>query len=163
MAGDGADFLEGGGGQDSLEGGQGNDEIFVADPTFRHVDGGGGDDTLFLVFGGAIDFGNLDGNASTLDRGKISGIETVSFVGGTIDATLHLADVLDINADNHDVGGNADLDNVLKIDGNAGDQLHLFTADGWGAADTGSLAGYAIYSSQGVQVAVDAAIAVTVN
>jgi hypothetical protein len=71
--------------------------------------------------------------------------------------------VLDMNADNHDLGGNPNLDNVLKLDGNSGDQLHLFTADGWGAADTSSLAGYAVYASQGVHIAVDTAIAVTVT
>jgi len=163
VGGGGADILQGNGGQDSLEGGQGNDQIFVSDGTFRHVDGGGGEDTLFLVFGGSLDFGNLDGNAATSDRGKISGIETVSFVGGTVNATLHLADVLDINPDNHDVGGKPSLDNVLKIDGNAGDALHLSTADGWSAADTSSLAGYNVYASHGVHIAIDTAIAVTTS
>jgi hypothetical protein len=163
VGGRGDDILQGNGGQDSLEGGQGNDQIYVSDSTFRHVDGGGGDDTLFLGFGGALDFGNLDGNPATSDRGKVSGIEAVSFVGGSVTATLHLADVLDINPDNHDVGGNPNLDNVLKIDGNAGDTLHLSTADGWSAADTSSLAGYNVYASHGVHIAVDAAIAVTTS
>jgi hypothetical protein len=89
----------------------------------------------------------------------------IDFKGGTVDATLHLADLLDINTDNHDVGGvpALDLNNALRFEGGAGDQLHLFASDGWGAADTSSLAGYAIYTSQGVHVAIDTAIAVTVS
>jgi hypothetical protein len=164
VGGAGDDILQGNGGKDSLEGGQGNDQIFVSDSTFQHVDGGGGADTLHLDFAGAIDFGNIDANAATSDRGKISGIETISIDNGQANAlTLHLADVLDINPDNHDVGGNPNLDNVLKIDGNAGDALHLSTADGWSAADTASLAGYNVYASHGVHIAVDAAIAVTTS
>jgi hypothetical protein len=53
---------------------------------------------------------------------------------------------------------------VLKIDGNAGDSLHLGASDGWSAtADTSSLAGYAIYTDHAVKVAVETTIAVTVN
>jgi Ca2+-binding RTX toxin-like protein len=163
VVGGGDDFLSGGGGADSFEAGQGNDQITVADKTFRHVDGGGGNDGLYLLFGGTIDFGNLDGNPATSDRGKISGIETIGFRGGPTDATLHLADVLDINPDNHNVNGTS-LDNVLTIDGKAGDTLHLFTADGWSAPDTSSMAGFSVYSSQGVHIAVDTAhIAVTMT
>jgi len=77
--------------------------------------------------------------------------------------TLHLADVLDINPQDQNVGGKASLDNTLKIDGNVGDTLHLFTSDGWSAADTSTLAGYAIYTHQAVHVAVDTDIAVTVS
>jgi hypothetical protein len=75
--------------------------------------------------------------------------------------TLHLADVLDLDVAISNVGSLADLDNVLRIDGNAGDTLQMFNVDGWGAADTTSLAGYAIYSYQAVKVAVDTDIAVS--
>lgn len=37
----------------------------------------------------------------------------------------------------------ASLNHVITINGNAGDTLHLFTSDGWTAADTSTLAGYA--------------------
>ena len=160
----GAGKIFGGGGADSIEAGGGNDQIHVADNTFRHIDGGGGTDTLFLDYAGAIDFGNIDGNAATSDRGKISNIETLSADNGQANAmTLHLADVLDMHPGNHDVGGVASLDNVLKIDGNGGDTLHLSKADGWGAADTATLAGYAIYTSHNVHLAVETAVAVTVT
>jgi len=76
---------------------------------------------------------------------------------------LHLADVLDINAQDQNVGGKASLDNVLTINGNTGDTLHLSTSDGWSAADTSTLAGYAIYTVQHVQVAIDTHVAVTVS
>jgi hypothetical protein len=159
-----ADVINGGGGKDSIESGSGDDEIHVTDNAFRHVDGGNGTDTLHLDYAGAIDFGNLDGDGGTSDRGKLSGVETISIDNGKANAlTLHLADVLDIDADNRDVGGNPNLDNVLKIDGNAGDTFHLAVTDGWGAADTASLAGYAVYTNQGVHIAVEATIAVTVT
>lgn len=163
VSGTGNDTILAGGGADTVESGAGDDHIHVADRSFRHIDGGGGSDTLHLDFAGAVDFGDLDGNAATADRGRIAGVETISLDNGQANAlTLHLADLLDIDASNHDVGGQPGLDNVLKIDGNAGDTLHLAAADGWGAADTASLAGYALYTSQGVQVAVESAIAVTV-
>ncbi|HEY1385132.1 MAG TPA: hypothetical protein VGF43_16035, partial [Dongiaceae bacterium] len=161
-AGQGNDIVNGAGGADAINGGQGNDEIHVADNKFFRIDGGTGVDTLHLDYAGAVDFGNLDGNASTSDRGRIENVEVVDVDNGQANAlTLHLADVLDIDATISNVGGVADLDNVLRIDGNAGDTLHMFNADGWGDADTSSLAGYAIYSYQAVKVAVDTDIAVS--
>jgi Ca2+-binding RTX toxin-like protein len=160
----GNDTLTGGGGADSLRGGAGNDHIHANDRAFHLVDGGSGTDVLHLDFAGAIDFGNLDGNAVTSDRGKISGIETIDVDNGQNNAmTLHLADVLDLDVQNTNVGGKASLDNVLTIEGNTGDTLHLVKSEGWGAADTSTLAGYAIYTVQHVQVAVDTQIAVTVS
>jgi hypothetical protein len=53
------------------------------------------------------------------------------------------------------------LDNVLKIDGNAGDTLQLFASDGWSAANTGILAGYAVYTHQNVKIAVDTDVVVS--
>ncbi len=160
----GNDTLNGGGGADSLSGGNGDDQVHVTDRTFHRVDGGSGTDTLHLDFAGAIDFGNLDGNAATSDRGKISGIETIDVDNGQNNAmTLHLADILDIDANNTNVGGVASLDNVLKVDGNAGDTLHLLASEGWSAGDTSTLGGYAIYTHQAVRVAVDQDIVVTVS
>ncbi|WP_395023057.1 FG-GAP-like repeat-containing protein [Dongia sp.] len=160
--GDGNDTIFGGGGRDSLQPGTGNDEIHVADRTFFRADGGSGADTLHLDFAGAIDFGNLDANAATSDRGKISGIETIDVDNGQNNGlSLHLADVLDIDANNSNVGGVATLDNVLKIDGNVGDTLQLFAADGWSAADKGALAGYAVYTHVNVKIAIDTDVVVS--
>jgi len=148
----------------ATQGGSGNDQIHVSDRTFHHVDGGSGTDTLHLDFSGAIDFGNIDNNAATSDRGKISGIETIDVDNGASNAmTLHLADVLDIDANDTNVGGVASLDNVLKIDGNSGDTLHLLASDNWSAANTASLAGYAIYTHDAVKIAVDTDIVVSVS
>jgi hypothetical protein len=69
---------------------------------------------------------------------------------------------LDIAPQNHDAAGHAGLDNVLKVDGNPGDTVHLAAADGWSAADTLSLAGYAVYTAHNMHVAVEADIGVTV-
>jgi Ca2+-binding RTX toxin-like protein len=160
----GNDTLNGGGGADTIRGGSGDDHVHVSSNAFFRIDGGSGLDTLHLDFAGAIDFGNIDGSAATSDRGKITGIETIDVNNGQNNAlTLHLADLLDLDVRNTDVGGKASLDNVLTINGNAGDTLHLFTADGWSAADTSTLAGYAVYSHQAVKVAIDTDIAVTVS
>jgi Ca2+-binding RTX toxin-like protein len=160
----GNDTIHGNGGADSIHGGSGDDQIHVSDNTFFRIDGGSGADTLHLDFAGTIDFGNLDGNAATSDRGKISNIETISVDNGDSNAmTLHLADVLDMDVRDTDVGGKASLDNVLKIDGNTGDTLHLSTADAWSAADTSTLAGYAIYTHDAVKIAIDTHIAVAVS
>jgi hypothetical protein len=164
IGGGGNDTISGGGGADSIDAGVGADQIHVSDRTFHRVDGGGGQDVLHLDFSGAIDFGNIDATAGTSDRGRIANVEVVDVDNGGANAlTLHLADVLDIDAGNLNVGGKATLDNVLKIEGNSGDTLHLVASEGWGAADTSTLAGYAIYSIQHVQVAVDTQIAVTVS
>ena len=61
-----------------------------------------------------------------------------------------------------DLGGVASLDNVLKIDGDTGDSLSLDPADGWSAADTSTLPGYAIYAAGNAKVAVDQDITVAV-
>jgi len=130
---------------------------------FRHVDGGSGFDVLDFDSPGAVDLGNLDGIPATADRGKISNIEAISFDNDfTNDVTLHAADVLDMNPNGHDLGGVASLDNVLRIDGNAGDTLHLASTDHWSAADTATLAGYALYNSGGAHIAVETTMAVTV-
>ena len=162
VAGGGDDIINAGGGKDVVQAGSGNDHIHVSDNTFFRIDGGSGSDTLHLDYAGVIDFGNIDGNAATSDRGKIAGVETISVDNGQNNAmTLHLADVLDMHPQNTNVGGVAGLDNVLKIDGNAGDTLHLAAGEGWSAADTSTLAGYAIYTNHDVKVAVEATIAVS--
>ncbi len=153
--------ITGGGGADAINGGAGNDAIHVADNTFFRIDGGGDLDTLHLDYNGAIDFGNLDENALTSDRGRIEGIEIIDITNTFANAvTLHKADVLDIDCQATDVGGIATLDNVLKIEGEAGDALELSIAEGWSAADTTTLAGYSIYTSGNVRIAVDSEVSV---
>jgi hypothetical protein len=147
-----------------VQAGAGNDHIHVADGAFAHIDGGGGTDTLHLDYAGAIDFDNFDGDFGTIDRGKVTNIETISTDNGFANAiTLRAVDILSMNPENHDVGGKASLDDVLKIDGNAGDTLHLASFEGWSAADTTTLPGYAIYHTHDIEVAVQTTIAVTVN
>jgi hypothetical protein len=158
------DVIHGNGGKDAFSTGAGNDEIHVTDGNFLHINGGTGIDTLHLDFAGAIDFNDLDFNVLDSDSGAIEGIDIISTDNGVDNAlVLHLADVLAIGAENRDVGGNPDLDNVLRFDGDAGDNLQLFAADGWSAADNAALTGYAVYSHGGVQIAVESTIAVTVS
>src|SRR5581483_10504836 len=150
--------LKGNGGLDSIRGGDGNDAIHVlnADVSrFTHVDGGNGSDTLYF------DATHNEAMEMSDFKGKISGIETISLQNGFQDTViLRLADVLDIDAHDANVGGKATLDNTLKFDGEAGDKLALATADGWSAADTSTLPGYAIYTHADVKIAVDTHIAV---
>ncbi len=163
VGGAGNDGMTGGGGADVFHGGNGDDHIHVSDRGFQLANGGNGTDTLHLDFAGAIDFGNIDGNAVTSDHGKIAGIEVLSVDNGQTNAlTLHVADLLDLDVNNQNVGGVASLDNTLKIDGNAGDTLTLAASDHWSAADTSSLAGYAVYAAGAVKVAVDHDVTVTV-
>ena len=160
----GNDTLTGGGGADVFQAGEGDDRIEVSDLGFFRVDGGSGNDTLALLVSSSIDFGNLDGNPATSDRGKIVGIETLDATNGHANAmSLSLSDVLDMDVNNHDVGGVSNLDNVLTIKGDAGDTLALHAADGWGAADTSTLPGFAIYTSHAVKIAVETDIAVSVT
>jgi hypothetical protein len=164
IGGHSADTINGNGGADSIHGGSGDDQIHVSNNAFFRIDGGSGTDILHLDFAGAIDFSNFDGNAATSDRGKISNIETIDVDNGQNNAlTLHLADVLDLDVQNTDVGGKASLDNTLMVNGNTGDTLHLSTAEGWSAANTATLAGYAVYTVNHVQIAIDTDIAVTVS
>jgi Ca2+-binding RTX toxin-like protein len=165
LGGQGNDLIAGKGGADSIKGGSGNDDIHVADNQFFRIDGGSGTDTLHLDYAGAIDFGNIDGNSATSDRGKIAGIEIIDTSNGQANAlTLHKADLLDLDVQNTNVGGVSTLDNVLKIDGDKQDTLHLFKSDGWSlTADTSTLPGYAIYTVNLVRVAVDTDIAVSLT
>ena len=153
----------GDGGEDAFQGGGGDDVIHVIDGVFKKVDGGAGSDTLQLDFLPPIDLGNIDGDAATADHTKIRSIETIDTdndLGNGV--TLRLADVLAIDPQNSDVGGVASLDNVLKFDGDSNDSLSLDPADGWGAPDTATLAGYAIYAAVNVKIAVDQDITVAV-
>jgi hypothetical protein len=158
----GEDLLSGGGGRDTLRGGADDDQIHVSDGKFLAVNGGGGNDTLHFDFAGTFDLGDLDGNASTSERGRIAAVEVLDFDNGKSNAiALEAADLLDIDAGNMNVGGKASLDNVLRIDGDAGDVLTLSSSDGWSAADTGTLPGYALYTAGAVKVAIDTDIGVS--
>ncbi len=154
FGGAGKDILIGKGGADNLDGGAGDDTIVVADLAFHRLDGGGGNDILKFDFAGAIDI-----NAAVVDR--IGEFETLSFDNGKANqVTLHLADLLDLDLDNRDLGGIAAFDDDLKIEGNKGDSLSLLLSDLWSAADTMTLPGYAVYSQGGFNLIVDKDITV---
>ncbi|MBI2256729.1 MAG: FG-GAP repeat protein, partial [Proteobacteria bacterium] len=161
--GQGNDTIDGGGGEDSLNGGAGDDQLHLADNHFYRVDGGNGLDTLHLDFAGSIDFGDLDNDASTSDRGRIAGIEVIDVDNGLANSlTLHLSDILDLDVQNSNVGGNTSLDNALRINGDTSDILTLSSADGWTTPGSQPLSGYQAFQHQGVTVLVDNDISVTV-
>jgi len=107
LAGDGNDWMVGGGGLDVFHGGAGDDMIEIPKFGFRLVDGGAGNDTLALT-----------GSGLTLDlvnaRGKIDGIEIIDLSGsGNNTLSVNLLDLLNLS----------DTSNTLKVDGNAGDAI----------------------------------------
>jgi hypothetical protein len=159
----GNDLIVGVGGADAFQGASGNDVIHAGDRTFQRADGGNGEDVLHLDFDGGIDFGDLDNNAATANHTAIRNIETIDTDNGfSNQIALQLTDVLEINAQNSDVGGVSEIDNLLKIDGEIGDTLSLDPADGWRAPDTSAVIGYALYAAANVKIAVDLDIAVAV-
>lgn len=166
VAGQGNDTLIGNGGADAFDGGAGDDQIRVTDLTFQRVDGGGGDDTLFFDFSGAIDVGDLDGNAATSHRGAIRGIETIDMSNGVYNSLLLGVDeVLDFDVRATDVNGQAGQDNTLAIRGDDGDFVQLQGDWTVGAIDSGG-AGFRLYtttaSGDTVQVIVENDVSVSV-
>lgn len=156
IGGQGNDTIAGGGGGDTIRAGAGDDTIAVADNAFFRLNGGGGSDRLIFQYGGAIVFGDLDGNAATSDRGRIADIEILDFANGQANAvTLDLADLLDIDIGNTDVGGVAGLDNVLRIESALGEGDSLTLTGGWMLDNSIPLAGYDIYVHGAIRIAVD--------
>jgi Ca2+-binding RTX toxin-like protein len=130
---------------------------------FGHVDGGTGYDFLLFDSAGALDFGDLDNNPATSDRGKITNIEFLDFNNDLAnDITLHKADVLDMNPSDFHFLTVPDPEPILRVNGDGNDTLHLTAADGWSniGTDTG---GFTIYASDAVKIAVDPAIHVIVG
>jgi len=161
IGGQGNDVISGGGGRDVLKGGAGDDDFHVTDAKFLRIDGGGGMDSLHFDFAGSIDLGNLDGNAATSDRGKISGVDVIDVSNSLANTlTMHLADILDMDVLNQNFGNIGKYDNVLEIDGDAGDTLQLSKADGWSTGDKISVVGFTIYTSHDVSIAIDTDIQV---
>ena len=115
VGGQGDDVVNGNGGADVLNGGQGNDQMHVTDDDFFRIDGGTGEDTVHFDYAGTIDFGNLDGKASTSDRGRLSNVEVLDVDNGQANGLiLHLSDILDLDVTVSDVGGNPSLDNARR-------------------------------------------------
>ncbi len=109
IGGIGNDILTGKGGADVFHGGAGNDEIHVSDDNFALVDGGSGQDTLSLDFGGQI--GNIGY--------YLEGIEIIDMENGYNDNVLNLDALL--------IGAAAD--STLYVKGDIGDTvIKIFAA-----------------------------------
>ena len=159
----GNDTISGSGGADLIRSGSGDDTLSVADLSFRSIDAGGGTDTLKFLVAGTINFGDLDGNSTTSDRGNIAGVEVFDVTNSQANAlTLSLADVLDLDVNNVNALGTA-LDNVLAITGDVGDTLALVDpgTDTWAASGGTFVSGsvtYQLYTAgptDALKVAVD--------
>ncbi len=155
IGGIGNDTIAGNGGADVLYGAAGNDTITATDLTFLRIDGGSGEDRLILDIAGALNFGDFDANATTGNRGKIQHVEVIDVTNGSNNAlTMNIADLLDLDVNNRDVGGIAAFDNVLRLDGNIGDSLTL-SGGGWSLDNSIPLTGYNIYVNGAIRIAVD--------
>jgi Ca2+-binding RTX toxin-like protein len=163
VTGAGDDHVLAGTGADVVHTGAGNDVIEVTGTSFRHIDGGSGVDILRIDAIGDIDLGNLDGVATTSERGRITGIDILDITnGGSNELTLHLADLLAMAPRNKDTGGSADFDNVLRIDGEVGDGLRLLAGDGWVAFGGNAPAGYTAFKAANNTILVDTDLLVSV-
>lgn len=109
----GDDILDGGDGADVLKGAAG-DDVFVYDNLDRVIDGGTGIDTLLINgAGAALDLTAIADNALT-------GFEIIHLSGsGDNSLTLNKLEALNLS----------DAANTLRVDGNAGDQVHF--GSGW--------------------------------
>jgi hypothetical protein len=134
--GGGNDTLDGGGDTDSLAGGADNDSLVWHDAN-TSVDGGDGDDTL-LVQAISID----------LSTATLSDIERIDLSATGTTVTLTIADVIAVT----------DGDNVLTIDGGAGDTANIGV--GWTADPGGPAGGYQTYTGGGATLVVDTDITV---
>jgi len=116
VGGEAGDVISGGGGADTIVTYGGDDRIEVNSADFAHIDGGSGFDSLILSGGGI----HID--MTTLEPHAIQGIDHVDLTGtGNNELTITEQDVLDMS----DTG-------LLRINGNAGDQVHAtgFTDSG---------------------------------
>ena len=125
------DIIDGKGGNDYIDAGAGDDTIaFDAGDT---VDGGDGLDTLEFTETMSIDLSALDDS--------ISNIETINLGEGTQNITsLSIEDVLNVT----------DVDNILRIDGDAADSVNVDTNE-WGLGvfktDAETNQDYTVYES----------------
>lgn len=109
----GEDYIDGGAGADTLIGGDGND-LLIWDAGDANINGGADTDTLSLNSGGV----NL--NLASYSGSVIQDVEIIDITGtGSNTLTLTLADVLAIST----------TTDVLRIDGDAGDEVNA--GSGW--------------------------------
>jgi hypothetical protein len=152
VAGDGDDTLIGGGGSDVLKGGQGNDTLIVNQDNVAKLssvgpvegllsvfDGGGGEDVLQL-FGAGI---NLDFTA--INSQRVKEIETFDLTGsGDNSLTITITDLLDLNV----------TQNILKVIGNAGDNVTASEFTDSGVNQTSGGVTYDVYTASGLEGAI---------
>ncbi len=110
----GSDTLFGNGGADSLRGGGGDDFLTIGDISFRHVDGGAGEDTLRP--GSALSTLDL----TTISDNKIEDIEIIDLGGSGPDTlTLQLSDLLNLSGTSNTLKVLGDADDAVSTAGQA--------------------------------------------
>ncbi|MBU1435725.1 hypothetical protein KJ870_12340, partial [bacterium] len=113
---DSDEYIDGGAGADTIAAGAGDDTVLF-DANDVSIDGGEGLDTL--VFEGDI---NIDLGALET---QITNMETLNLGEGSQNISLSLEDVVDIT----------DAENLLRIDGDAGDTINLDTLNTGGSGE----------------------------
>ena len=115
VGGRGNDVLDGRGGADVLRGGEGNDTLVIGDASFQRLDGGNGEDTLFV--NGAMTLADTDFR-------RVSGMESIQLGNHTVSITLgpiaaHAFDGLAADNFRLTIDGRATLTADVTIDGSA--------------------------------------------
>jgi Ca2+-binding RTX toxin-like protein len=105
----GDDFINGQGGADVLRGAAGNDTLFVADTSFRLVDGGPGFDTLYLTGS------NLTLSIVPPGPHRIKGIEAMDLTGDSITLRVSALGILNLSETSNTLTVNGSLDDRVEI------------------------------------------------
>lgn len=136
IADNGDNIIIGKGGADEVRAGGGDDIIAVTDTSFALLDGGDGQDLLFLDTGSDVDF-------SSIDNMKIDSIESLDIGNGQAQTlTLDLQSIIDFSQDVNDLVDGAitgTQDNSLVIIADTTDTVNLkANVNGVWAEDTGA-------------------------
>jgi hypothetical protein len=125
----GGDTLTGNGGPDIYRSGAGNDRIRIGDAGFRLIDAGGGDQDV-VVFTGA----GFALDARDYSNSQLTGVEGFNLLQGNNTLSLEAKDVFQFSNTGNGLFTAAGSHNNLVVDGDSGDQLHLFNIGAANAA-----------------------------
>ena len=165
--GDGSDILRGGSGNDTLEGENGDDILEISNDTFLMVDGGDGEDTLFLDGAFDLDF-------STAAINNVKDIEAVDLENGQANKLTLDLNAVELFSDS--VHETLDLalpfvlpeavspGETLLVDGDSVDQVDLKNSPGGGEwqlmGDAPAFEEYDVYAYVDAGGSVQAAVAI---
>jgi hypothetical protein len=139
----GADIIVGIATGDTINAGDGNDGFSPTNTSFTLIDGGAGDDTLYLYQGYvASSSGDYTGfvDLRTFTDAQLTNIENIniSIDGVATKLILTKSSINDLEGSLFDVDGDGDDDNVVYITASSVDKLYIFPNQGWEYAGSSS-------------------------